>query len=152
VVAAITIARFILSTLLSFWMRQWRMINHISQMLGNQSEVLPRRLTTQLALLVVKKTRNSCLGLFRMGSIDQYFSTVEPAGLRLPVGMRDARAVSCQSVLTDHHIFPTDTSDASRNLDKREFRSFQRKVHGNPPRLSVRTSRDQGRELIKQRH
>jgi hypothetical protein len=65
-----------------------RMINHSSQTLRNQSEVLPdgspRR---ELARRTVKKTRNSCLGLFRMRSIDQYFSTVGACTYgRVPLG------------------------------------------------------------------
>jgi hypothetical protein len=42
----------------------------------------------------------------------------------------------------DHDIFPADTSDALRNLDKRESRHVERKVHRDPPRLSGRASRD----------
>jgi hypothetical protein len=55
----------------------WRMINHISQMLRNQSEVLPDGSPRgEVARPTVKKTSNSCLGLFRLGSIDRYFGTV----------------------------------------------------------------------------
>jgi hypothetical protein len=50
------------------------MINHISQMLRNQSEVLPGHLTTPGA---TSNTSISRRGLPRIGSIDWYFSTAE---------------------------------------------------------------------------
>jgi hypothetical protein len=54
-----------------------RMINHIWRMLRNQSEVLPDGSpSAEPARLTVKTTSNSCLGLFRMDSSDQYFGTV----------------------------------------------------------------------------
>jgi hypothetical protein len=72
------------------------MINHISPALGNQSEVLAPYLITQGAgaTFPSKKAEEFLAsGPFRMGSVDQYFSTVELAGLRF--GMCEARAVSC---------------------------------------------------------
>jgi hypothetical protein len=66
------------------------MINHILQMLGNRSEVLPRRLTTRRSwrCLPSKKDEKFLPRAVPVGSIDQYFSTVELQACVFLLGMR----------------------------------------------------------------
>jgi hypothetical protein len=77
------------------------MINHILQMLGNRSEVLPRRLTTRRSwrCLPSKKDEKFLPRAVPVGSIDQYFSTVELQACVFLLGMRDVRAVSCHRIV-----------------------------------------------------
>ena len=103
-VATNTIARFILSTLLSFWMRQWRMINHISQTLGNQSEVPPRRLITPRAGATCCEKRREILASGYSGWVRSTSTLVLLHSCAIATGRSDADATELAGLCSGHSL------------------------------------------------